>query len=344
MKADYLRGALEVFATFAAAAIGWLVFAAIGFPAAALTGSAAAVSVAALAGLPISIPTWLRNICFVALGVNIGTGVSPEAIDGIATWPVTVAIMGASLLASLALCRLVLERGFGFQPLTAALASMPGHLSFILGVAVDRGANVSVVGLVQSIRVLFLTLALPLIVEHVFGAGDLQVLPTHLMGYPTAGGLIAASLVLSFVFLRLKFLAPFLLGGMILSAAGHLTQVTPGRLPDVLTIVAFLMLGALIGSRFAGESLRSLRSVFWAGFVVTVITVSIAGIGVIVAMLSVGMPPALLIVGFSPGGVEVMAAIAVQFGLDPTFVATHHLVRLAILSMVIPVILARVGR
>jgi membrane AbrB-like protein len=338
-----IETARSIALTALVAALGAGLFWLIGFPAAPLTGSAAAVSVAGLMGLHVVIPVWLRNTCFIALGINIGTGVTREALAGIATWPLSLAIMAVALLVALVASRNLMERAFGYDRTTATLASTPGHLSFVLSIALDKGANTSVVGMIQSIRVLFLTLALPLLVERIFGATGLQVLPSEIMGVQAGAILIAGALVLSVVFTRLNVPAAFLLGGMIFSAVGHVAGLTPGRLPDPLITAAFLMMGALIGSRFSGQDLGALRKVLAAGCAVTAITAICAAIGVGLAFGVLGVSPALLIVAFAPGGVEAMAAIAVQLGLDPTFVATHHVIRLAILSVLVPVLMARIS-
>jgi uncharacterized membrane protein AbrB (regulator of aidB expression) len=47
---------------------------------------------------------------------------------------------------------------------------------------------------------------------------------------------------------------------------------------------------------------------------------------------------------FAPGGVEVMAAIAVETGLEPAFVAAHHVFRLIVLTVLVPVMIARLRR
>jgi hypothetical protein len=56
---------------------------------------------------------------------------------------------------------------------------------------------------------------------------------------------------------------------------------------------------------------------------------------------AIGLTPTLLIVAYAPGGVEAMAAIAVQLGLAPAFVAAHHVARLLVLTLLVPLLLAR---
>ena len=62
-----------------------------------------------------------------------------------------------------------------------------------------------------------------------------------------------------------------------------------------------------------------------------------AALGAVLASELVGLPPAVLLLAFAPGGVEVMAAIAIETGLEPAFVAAHHVFRLLALTVIVPV-------
>ena len=53
-------------------------------------------------------------------------------------------------------------------------------------------------------------------------------------------------------FSRLAVPAPLLIGAMVVSALGHLTDWAPGVLPGWMILPAYLVLGALIGTRFSG--------------------------------------------------------------------------------------------
>ena len=69
-----------------------------------------------------------------------------------------------------------------------------------------------------------------------------------------------------------------------------------------------------------------------------------ASVGAVVASWIIGLPAAALLLAFAPGGVEVMAAIAVETGLEPALVAAHHVFRLLVLTVLVPVMIARARR
>ncbi|WP_093191739.1 AbrB family transcriptional regulator [Pseudovibrio sp. Tun.PSC04-5.I4] len=328
--------------TLVIAGSGAGLFTLLGFPAAPLTGSALAVSMGGLLGAPVVVPLWLRTICFVVLGVSIGSGVTPAVIDAAVAWPASFIALGISLIVSMLISRFLLIRFFGFDAYNASLASSPGHLSYILSMAADSNADVARIGLAQSTRVLFLTICVPLFVTLFFEETGATYLPADDVSALSALYLLLAAAIVGVLFLRMKLPAAYLLGGMLVSSLGHLTELTPGKMPDWATIGSFLIMGALIGTRFKGISPELFAKAIGAGLVVTLVTVGMAIFGVVLVMPVVGLNPSLLFVAFAPGGVEAMAAIAVQSGLDPTFVAAHHIFRLLLLTVFVPLLLRRI--
>lgn len=338
MNSSFVSALICVIAGVAGAVLfGW-----IGFPAAALTGSSVAVSVVCLLGARLELPIWLRDLFFVVLGINIGTGATSETLAAAAHWPATIALVAVSVFATLGLGRWVLVKALGYDKTMATLAATPGHLSFVLGIAADRNIEVAPVAIIQSIRVLFITIGVPAAVTWGF-EDALPVIPGG--GNMTAahlGGLTGAAILVGWVFKKLHFPAAFLLAGMVVSAVGHVGDVTPGRLPWGVLTIAMIAMGALIGSRFSGVSGRQLRTALIAGVSVTMVGFAVTLLCVAVAAHYLGLSVPLLIVALVPGGVEAMAAIAFLLGYDPAFVAAHHLARLFILSLVMPIWARRV--
>ena len=325
--------------TLTLACLGAWAFWIIGFPASFLTGPATVVSAASILGAPTRIGPHLRDICFFVIGIGIGASVTPEVVRTAITWPLSLIVLAAGLYLGMWLCRRVLERGFGMDPLTALLAATPGHLSYVLGLTMDMKADLAQVSIVQSIRVLLLTLLVPVILTLWSGpVAALPVQPEGMALWAMAGTAIGAVLC-GLALKRFKVPAAFLLGGMMVSTIGHATELMPGNVPMELTIAAFVTMGALIGTRFRGVSMAQLRRGIWAGCVVTLLACAVAALGAIIAAHFLDLPPTMLLIAFAPGGVEVMAAMAVQIGVEPAFVAAHHVLRLLILTVLVPVLL-----
>lgn len=327
--------------TLAIGISGAVVFYLLGFPAPFLTGPAMFVTLAALLGARCVVPIWLRDTCFLILGIGIGTGVTPEVISAALTWPISLAALTVVLAITLVANAALFRRVFGFERVVAMVASVPGLLSYTLALAEDKRINVAQVSLVQTLRVLILTLIVP----PMMGFFDVEeiapIAEVAEVSWPLLGLLGLVALVAS-LFLKHKGVpAAFFLAGFFVSGFGHLTELAPGAVPLPLSVAAFAVIGTLIGSRFSGVTVAALRAALMAGVVGTVLAslIALAG-GVLVADL-LDIPAAALFVAFAPGGLEVMIALAAQLGVEPTFVATHHIARLLILMALVPWMLRR---
>lgn len=339
MTRPELRGLRELAVTLGIGAFGAGLFWLVGFPVAALTGSAVAVSAAGIAGVRLRVPDWLRNLTFLTLGINIGSSVTPELLATAAAWPGSFVILSVTLIAALYTSRTMLERGFGYDRPTAILSSTPGHLSYVLGLAADGRYDIVTISIAQSTRVLVLTVCVPPVIALLFGATGIDMLPATVVSIPHGIGLYAVSALLGYAFVRLRVPAAYLLAAMAISAAGHLSELAPGRMPTGLITGALVVMGALIGTRFRGTSVAKFRAAVLAGLAVTAVMLVFAILGSVAVMALLGLPLATMIVAFAPGGVEAMAAIALQLGLDPAFVAGHHIFRLVLLTFLVPMLM-----
>jgi len=324
--------------------IGYIIFRTIQFPVPALTGAATAVTIVSLLGVNAELPPKLRNACILILGINIGTAVTPEVLETAIHWPATLAVMSVCVVLILAVSGWILARWFSMDVLSATLASAPGHLSYVLSMAMDADRNVGAIAIIQTVRVLALTLGLPLLVQMWFGASGLSLLSTQVAQPWHLAATVVVSIPVALLFQRWNVPAAWLVAGMLVSALGHGFNITPGRIPDGLATGALMIMGILIGSRFSSTDPRTALRYVWPGLVVTLVAGVISLLGVVVSFWIMGVSPAVLVVAFAPGGVEAMAAIALSLGYDPTFVAAHHVFRLFLLSFLMPYIFVQLRR
>ncbi|MCR9137664.1 MAG: AbrB family transcriptional regulator [Alphaproteobacteria bacterium] len=333
----YLNAALTLGIGIAGAALAWLVQ----FPAPALTGPALSVSLLAVAGLTLSVPLLLRHACFVVIGLSMGTGVTPEVIETARQWPLSFLFLGASVVTIFFSCRLLLQRGWKQDRNTAILSSTPGHLSYILGLSTTIKGDLASISVIQSTRVLALTLLVPFAVSLMGYDTSKMALPGAQM---TLGPLLVSvgvALVLGLFLNRLRVPAALLLGGMVFSTATHMSGMVVGHVPLYASIPAFIVMGSLIGTRFSGVNMATLRRALGAGLGVTLVAFLVTIIFAVLLVQFVDLPLPQVLIAFAPGGVESMAAMAVIMNADPTFVAAHHVWRLVILTFLAPMILGR---
>jgi membrane AbrB-like protein len=111
-----------------------------------------------------------------------------------------------------------------------------------------------------------------------------------------------------------------------------------------LQIVAQLIVGAWVGSRFIGFDWRLLRRLMLAaGASFLAAFATAAAFAILSARLS-GAPFADALAAFAPGGLEAMTMMAFALGLDPLFVGAHHLARFLFISIALPVMGPRFAR
>ena len=320
------------------AGIGWLLNA----PIYMLLGPAVLVSLAGLAGGRMGVSLPLRNICFVVIGLSVGAGFDQNAVDAMLRWPLAFVGMAVLVWAMLVLSRWLLARFFGFDRRAALLASAPGHLSFVLAMAADGGDNVVRISTTQSVRLLSLTLVVPFVALAMgVDLGGSIVPDGTVMGGVTLLVMSALSVGAGVLLGRIRVPAPMLIGPMLVSSLAHVTGLAPGVLPLWLVMPAYVVLGALIGTRFSGVRLDDLTKGLAAGLAVTCLAVGLALLGAIPVAMALGMPLAHILVAFAPGGFETMIAMGSVLGISPGFVAACHMMRLFILSAVLPLMLAR---
>jgi len=326
-------------------ALGALAALWLGVPAPFLTGPSLAVTLAALAGMPAHIPVRLRDAVFLLIGINMGSAVTPEAVETAARWPGSMVALGVTIVAIMAAGGALMQRVFGMDRMSGLLTATPGHLSFILSISETENANTRRIVLVQSLRVLLLTLAVPAMAP-LLQEGDLPALPAmpHIMPL----GVLAVVVVLSFVvglgFDRARLPAPLLLGGMAVSGLSHAVGWVDGASPAWITIPAFAAMGTLIGTRFTGVTPREIAQSLLSAICLTGLAALIVLVVSAAVAYAIGLPMVTVLIAFAPGGLETMMAMSVLLDANPAYVAAHHVFRLVFLTVVIPMAVMRVRR
>lgn len=330
--------------TLAAAVLGGAVAAWAGVPAGPLVGGAVAATLAVALGPGGAVPTRLRDLAFAAIGVTLGAGIEPGFLSDLARWPLSLsALTGVVVLTVAGLATLLGRRGM--ERGTALLAVSPGALTLALTLSEETGRDTRSVSILQAVRLLTVTVALPPLLT--LAGPDGPPAPLAPLAVDTGYGAGIALLALAFALGRLgawmRVPAAFLLAGVLASGAAHAAGLVAGRLPGPLSFVAFVVAGAVIGARFEGVSLVELRRTGALAFAVTAGAVAIAAAAAAAVATLLDLPFGQVMVAFAPGGVEAMASMALFLGYDPVYVGTHHILRILGLAMTLPWLLARIG-
>lgn len=322
----------------AAGLVGGAAFDLMGVPGAYLSGAILACAALALSSVRrLEIAPQLRSAALLVLGVVVGSTVTVETLASLPQWPVSLGALAIAMAGLVVVLPRYFTRVHAIDPSTAKLCAIPGALSVVMALADELEVDERRVAALQSLRLAILMMMVPLLVSAGIGSVEphaaAPLLPAYvlalLLGLATLGALAAR---------RLALPAPFLTGPMAVSGGLFASGSLEGSLPGPLVAAALLVLGASVGTRFAGIDRAYLASCMSA---------SAGGIGIAVGLTAavawpvaawLGIPFIQMWLAIAPGGLDTMIALALALGVDPAFVAGHQFVRLLGLFMIVPLL------
>src|SRR6266849_8222890 len=154
---------LNVIETLAIGTAGGALFLLLNLPGGLISGAMIAVGIAAIAGRPLTLPPILTQTVLVLLGISLGSLMSRQLLQHIGAYPLTIGLLALTTFCSTFGSSIYLQRIHGWDQTSAFLAGSPGALSQITMLAIEKGADVAGIAMVQTMRVIILTAALPLI-------------------------------------------------------------------------------------------------------------------------------------------------------------------------------------
>jgi membrane AbrB-like protein len=317
----------------AVGAAGGLMFAWIGAPLPWVLGAMTACAVASVGGLPVAAGPATRRPMAAVIGVALGSSFHPGLMSTAGEWWLPLLLLPAFLASAALLSVLWFRRVARFDHATAYFAGMPGGIAEMVVLGGERGANERIVGLIHAARIMLVVFVLPFLLRGGHGpdasSGGTSIVSEALPDLDLLlwGGF---SLVVGLVLGRLfRLPAWHLMGPLAVSAVLHATGVTDFRVPMWLLAAAQVGLGATIGCRFGGLTLREFVRILALAAGSTAILLALTfGWAALAAHLS-GRNMALLALAYSPGGLAEMSVVALSLSLEPSVVIIHHLARVA---------------
>jgi membrane AbrB-like protein len=329
--------ALRAIFTLAAAAAGGFAVNAAGVSAGWMVGSALVTILLALVRVPVAVPPPIRNGAFVFLGLALGSGVTPEFAGLVAGNWASFVLLTVAVIVMMLVNATMLVKFFGVDPASAIVGTSPGALSMTLAMAESGFGDPRIVSVLQTMRLALIVTMVPLAIDALGADGASGRFSPDIVTVFAGIALVGAAFVTGMVLARLNVPAAWLLGGVVASAVAHGTGILHGVLPLAMTNAAIVVVGANIGSRFRGVSLRELAKYGFASAIATLIAVLIA-LGLAWAMgYAAGHELSSVFLSYAPGGVEAMAALALALGISPALVAAHHIFRIVLLTFGLPV-------
>jgi uncharacterized protein len=152
-----------------------------------------------------------------------------------------------------------------------------------------------------------------------------------LLAAATVGGLVARGLNVP--------------GGLVVGAmigAGSVSLLS-GEIeivvPDPVQTAALVVIGAVIGAQLTPTVLASLPRIMVPAVLSALIIIA-CGVAIAFVLQAAGLAPPGVLLATSPGALSVISALAVERGTGPVEVAVFHTVRVVLVILTMPLLLA----
>ncbi|MFC3677796.1 AbrB family transcriptional regulator [Ferrovibrio xuzhouensis] len=296
--------------------------------------------------LPVKIEGRLRELMVTVIGVLLGSAFRPAMLDRLVEWAGLVALLLAYIPFVTLLGYLLFRKVGKFDPVTSFFSATPGGLQEMTVIGEHYGGDARHIVLTHAIRIFVAVMTIPVYFRYIAGYHVPSMAPgLHVTQMPLHElALLAGCGVVGWIgahFLRMP--ASRLIGPMVVSAAVHLAGFSEAKPPPEIVAIAQVVMGAALGTRFAGTPLIEIRR--------------IAGLSVVSALIMVGCTVACtfafagligtrfetLALTLSPGGLAEMSLIALALGVDVAIISTMHVLRIAIVVLLAPLTFRLLG-
>ncbi len=234
----------------------------------------------------------------------------------------------------------VTHRQTGLSLPTSVLATVPGGLSQMVLLSEEiAGADIGIVTVMQTLRMLSVVFTVPFLAIHGLtgGAPAAPVVPAAAAAGPAAVlPFVAAVLAGAWVAVRINLPTPYLLGPVLATAPLVIGGLTPPALPPLLLTAAQISVGTYLGSTIDFSGPGSWRKILLATLLNVIALLVIC---LLVGYLLAAAIPTSFVTAFlaaAPGGMAEMGLTAILVGADVPVVVGYHMFRLLFILLVLP--------
>ena len=321
-------------------AAGAAVFALLDLPLPWMLGALTATTVASLSGIRPQVPQRLRTAMVAVLGLMLGSAFTPDLLARLSQWAGSLTVLLVAMAATTALVVAYLRHRSGMSLVTAFFAGAPGGINEMVVTGGALGGDERTIALSHSLRILLIVFTVPFgyrLIAHVHSIPMAQSMGRLADLRLTDAAILAGCAVAGAGAARVMRLPAWTLVGPMLASAGlHLAALSVAKPPAELVILAQVVTGAGIGSRFRGLGWAEVAAMARPALGATAIMLVVSA-GAAAAMAAVsGLPFPALLLSFVPGGIAEMCLVALALGQDVAFVSTHHVVRVAMVIVLAP--------
>ncbi len=292
-----------------------------------------------------------RKIGLVLVGLTVGIANSPTNLVHVAGVVPVFVFLTLFMLVSGGVIGYIYSRLSQTNLLTAMLATVPGGLGITASLAADYGRNVTLVAMVQAIRVTCVVFLIPLIARKSVGNPlDLSTISTDIQLFNFAPSylflLFLALILCGLAVYGAKLLkipaAPFLAALFVGTWFNPLINFLPFidqihfNPPLLLKIIGQMLLGITIGEYWGDKPTFDKKTIAYA-LMSIVMTLSTGAIAALMAMQLTSWDWLTCLLVTAPGGSAEMILVALGLNHNVEIVTAGHLVRLIAINSSLPI-------
>ncbi|QDI92210.1 AbrB family transcriptional regulator [Salicibibacter halophilus] len=281
---------------------------------------------------------WPFQMALALVGINIGLIMEPDLFQQLAQYLLPLFITLVLTLLTGLFLGILLDRWTSLDRQTAFFCTIPGGASEVIAISSDYGADQRIVASFHTARITMFVLIIPFGIGMIYGEGNeqaqavTQMLPTALQ-VSFFGLIIVGSYVLNrFV----SFPGGILIFSIAFGFLGSEFIVNIGEVPEYVSGIGQGLIGAMVGIRFERSTVVRLRSIGVASLKVLGLYL-LCSLGV--ALLFFWLTPLSYLTSLLstvPAGAAEMASTAVALQIEPTLVASLHIIRVISIFLVLP--------
>jgi hypothetical protein len=329
-----LRTAIALAATFAIGLLGGYAAKLLHFPLPYMTGALLTTAALGLAGAPVRSVWQARAAGQFVTGSAIGTSFTPALLLTILTL-LPMLVLGAAISIAIgAVGALILRRLVQVDSRTAFLAAMPGGVIEMANVAMRVGADPLPIMVLQTMRVGLTVCVAPFLATIIAEHGPPhEIARAEVMSWLTVAALMGASFLGGLALWAIKLPNCWFLGSIVTVAILGALGLVEGRVPDVILLVAQVIIGVSIGTQYRHEFLTRLLRLLLSSLVTVPFALVATGLLAAVYALILALPFPTMFLSMAPGGIAEMALTGKVLGLDAALITGFQVVRILMVTL-----------
>jgi membrane AbrB-like protein len=307
-----------------------------------MTGSLTAAALSAILGGRWFIPAPARVAVRPLVGVLTGSTFSAGTLAAMTGWWDAIVVVVALSVVMTVLGYVFFRMVARWDKRTAFFAAVPGGIGEMAVLGDLLGGNVRTIVVSHLMRILLVVFAVPFIAQWAVGHPIGRILPTSPSAVPPTvvdWAILTVCGISGYVAGRaLKFQGGLVLFPMLLSIAVHASGVTQAVPPPWLVTLAQIVIGGIVGARFAGIKWREMRHTLVCAAAWSAILLAMAAASAWASGPLIGRPFLPMLLALAPAGMVEMTILALSVGFDVMFVVTCQVARILFVLLLGPLL------